>query len=172
MPFLPGRLDSLTAGDIMTEKLVVLLETDTIQHAANLFRDLRISGAPVVDAAGNLQGLLSTADVIPAVSARLAAASARPAPQSHADEWDEIWRALTSGPQQHEAGASEPVGKWMSRRVASVRDDLALVEVARIMCDGHWHRVPVVDWNGQLRGIVSTMDVLAAVVQAVDEIAR
>ena len=76
---------------------------------------------------------------------------------------------LTTGSQQDEAGASEPVGKWMSRRLVSVREDTALVDVARIMCDGHWHRVPVVDRQGQLRGIVSTMDVLAAVVHSADE---
>ena len=44
-----------------------------------------------------------------------------------------------------------------------------LVEVARVMCDGHWHRVPVVDDGGALCGIISTMDVLAALVNAADE---
>jgi CBS-domain-containing membrane protein len=37
------------------------------------------------------------------------------------------------------------------------------------MCDGHWHRVPVVDDAGALCGIISTMDVLAALVNAADE---
>jgi CBS-domain-containing membrane protein len=57
----------------------------------------------------------------------------------------------------------------MSRQVRSVPDKAPLVEVARVMCDGHWHRVPVVDDGGALCGIISTMDVLAALVNAADE---
>lgn len=169
MSRLPGRLGTLTARDIMTEKLVVLHETDTIAHAANTFRDLHISGAPVVDAAGKPVGLLSTSDIVPAVAARLLAAPTGPAPQSRESEWAEILQVLTSGSRQIEAGAKEPVSKWMSRRVVSVREDADLLDVARRMCAGHWHRVTVVDFHGKLCGIVSTMDVLAALVATDDE---
>ena len=37
------------------------------------------------------------------------------------------------------------------------------------MCSGHWHRVSVVDDEGALINIVSTMDVLAALVNVADE---
>jgi predicted transcriptional regulator len=171
---LPGRLGTLTARDIMTERLVVLRDGDTIQHAANLFRDLHISGAPVVNDAGVPVGLLSISDIVPAVAARMTSL-ARPEPggaPSRESEWAEICDLLNAGSTQAEAGAAEPVGKWMSRRLVSVREDTMLVDVARVMCDGHWHRVTVTDAQGRLRGIVSTMDVLAALVQAADEARR
>ena len=60
----------------------------------------------------------------------------------------------------------------MSRRLISVREDTPLVELARFMCDGHWHRVTVIDSQGRLNGIVSTMDILAALVQTADELGR
>jgi len=166
---LPGRLGTLTARDIMTEKLVVLRESDTIQHAASLFRDLQISGAPVVNGAGTPVGLLSVSDIIPAVAARMSAVPAGERPQSREAEWAEIWGLLTGGATSAAAGAGEHVGSWMSRRLVSVREDELLVEVARVMCDGHRHRVTVVDAQGRLRGIVSTMDVLAALVTVADE---
>jgi CBS-domain-containing membrane protein len=171
MPQFSERLNSLTARDVMTERLVVLHEADTIQHAANLFHDLHISGAPVVNSAGQPIGLLSMADVVTAVAARLSSEGPSAPAASREAEWAEVRALLNLGERRDEAGAGERVTKWMSRRVVSVRDNTRLVEVARTMCDGHWHRVTVVDQQGRLRGIVSTMDLLAAVVQASDEAA-
>jgi predicted transcriptional regulator len=170
MPNLSERLATLTAHDIMTEKLVLLRENDTIQHAANLFRDLHISGAPVVDAGGKPVGLLSVMDIVPAVAARFGTETAALPPQTREAEWEEICQILNSGGGRGEAG--ELVTRWMSRRLVSVRETTPLVDVARVMCDGHWHRVTVVDQSGRLKGIVSTMDVLAALVQAADEQAK
>lgn len=173
MPNLTERLATLRARDVMTEKLVILEESDTIQHAANLFRDLHISGAPVVGSEGTPVGLLSVSDIVPAVIARVgvrAGSGARP--QSREAEWEEICAILNGAEGQRESGGTELVSQWMSRRLVSVREDTSLVEVARILCSGHWHRVTVVDEAGRLIGIVSTMDVLAALVQAADEQAR
>lgn len=167
MPNLSERLTTLTARDIMTEKLVLLEESHTIQHAANLFRDLQISGAPVVDSGGKPVGLLSVTDIIPAVAARRSTAPVSPRPPSRESEWEEICEILNAD--GGESGAGDLVTKWMSRRLVSVREDTPLIEVARVMCDGHWHRLTVVDSNGKLRGILSTMDVLAALVHAADE---
>jgi CBS-domain-containing membrane protein len=167
MTNLPERLSTLTARDIMTEKLVLLGETDTLQHAANLFRDLHISGAPVVNAAGKPVGLLSVMDIVPAISARLGVPASSASPPTLEAEREEICQILNSG--SHRAEAAELVTRWMTRRLVSVRDSTPLVEVARVMCDGHRHRVTVVDHTGRLIGIVSTMDVLAALVHAADE---
>jgi predicted transcriptional regulator len=169
MSILPGRLGTLTARDMMTEKLVVLHDSDTIEHAASLFRDLAISGAPVVDSTGVPIGLLSVADIIPAVAARMSTAPKGACPQSREAEWAQICGLLTGHATSAAAGAQERVESWMSRRLVSVGEETPLTDVARIMCDGHWHRVTVVDTQGKLRGIVSTMDVLAALVAVADE---
>lgn len=169
MPNLSERLATLRARDIMTEKLVLLEENDTIQHAVSLFRDLHISGAPVVNSEGRAVGLLSVSDIVPAVTSRLAAPSVEGPSQSREAEWDEICAILNAGTTQAGSGGSEFVSRWMSRRLVSVREDTPLVELARVMCDGHWHRITVVDDDGRLTGIVSTMDVLATLVQASDE---
>jgi CBS domain-containing protein len=166
---LPGRLGSLTAHDVMTEKLVVLSETDTIAYAAMLFKEQRISGAPVVNEAGKAVGVLSVSDILPSVTNRLREAVEPGRPQSRQAEWEEICELL--GTPVTGGSDNDLVGERMSRRLVSVREQTPLIEVARIMCEGHWHRVTVVDSEGRLRGIVSTMDVLAALVQTADEYA-
>ena len=147
MTSLSERLATLTARDIMTEKLVLLEESDTVRHAANLFRDLHISGAPVVNAEGQPIGLLSVMDIVPVVGARLETPAAGPQPLTHESEWEEICQILNSG--ENRAAGGELVTRWMSRRLVSVRETTPLIEVARVMCDGHWHRVTVLDDSGR-----------------------
>ncbi len=160
MTTLPGRLGSLTASDVMTQEVVVIAETDSIQQAVGVLREHRITGAPVVDAAGRPVGMLSISDVIAAMESEEA-----PTPAKGDDQ--AAWELF--GHSAGEIKAEETVAERMSRQLVSVSHDTPLVEVARVMCDGHWHRLTVTDADGSVCGIVSTMDLLAAVVNTADE---
>jgi len=54
----------------------------------------------------------------------------------------------------------------MTEQVISVSADELLVEAARIMLSQGVHRLPVVDSERRLMGIISTTDVLRAFVEA------
>lgn len=172
MAKLPGRLGTLRAHDIMTGKVVVLSEEDTIQEAANTVIEQRISGAPVVNNQGVLVGMLSLTDIAQPRPAK--DATKEPAKGNghgprrfHTDDgahW-ELLRPLV--PPSGEG--AELVKDRMTRHLVSVPDTTPLVEIARVMCRDHLHRVVVVDKRGAVCGIVSTMDVLAALVNVVDE---
>ena len=165
MSRLPGRMGTLTAHDIMTTHVIVVQESDTIEAAIRTLRSHHITGAPVVDGRGKFVGILSLADL---VAARGPGADRNPEPLAQGDgaAWELFDRAR---PLDESAGGAQ-VGSRMSRRVTSVTEDAPLVEIARVMCGGHWHRVPVVNSAGALCGIISTMDVLAAIVNAADEL--
>ena len=165
MPHFSLRLAQLTARDVMTERLIVLQATDTVLDAATTLRDHQISGAPVVDEQGRPIGVFSPADVVPAVASRLGSVLA----DSGDRDLEQVCDLLSSSQTRLAAGGDEVVTGWMSRRIGSVVETTPLVEVARTMCDRHAHRVVVVDAAGKLRGIVSAMDVLAAIVKAADE---
>lgn len=169
MAKLSKRLAKLTARDVMSERLVVLNETDSIQHAANLFREQKVSGAPVVDAAGQIVGLLSTTDIIPAIAARLAPLVAAPRTQAQPTWWDRVYDVLNSAGPPEDEPPGEPLVNWMSRKVVSVGENTPFLEVARKMSAAHIHRLVVIDAAGRPRGIVSTLDVLEALVEAVDK---
>ena len=160
---LPGRLASLTARDIMTDKVVVVSESDTLEAAANTLIELQISGAPVVNKTGMFVGLLSLADIAQPRPLE-PHAEERPIYSEEASHW-ELFRHIPLS----RLGSNELVKDRMSRRLISVSLDATLTEISRIMCHGHWHRVVVVDEHGSVCGIVSTMDILAAVVNTADE---
>jgi CBS domain-containing membrane protein len=149
MARLPGRLGELAIRDVMTRDVVTLSESDTLARAMQVFQHEHITGAPVVNVRGELVGLISRSDLLSAIESAREARGARPA-----------------------ADGETPgglVAERMTSDVVFVRDIAPLIEAARIMCVGHWHRVPVVDAYDKLCGIVSTMDILAALVNAADE---
>jgi len=156
MPILPGRLGTLAARDLMTHDLVVLKDTDPLTEAISSLKEKRITGAPVVDESGTFIGILSISDLL----------EHRSQEGSMLGKREPIHHEKSSLPQANE----EKVWDRMSDQVTSVTTDTPIVEVARVMCEGHWHRVPVVDENSVLVGIVSTMDVLAALVHTADEL--
>lgn len=168
MGILPGRLGTLTARDVMTGRIIVLSESDTLDAAIQTLREHHITGAPVTDEQGRLIGILSLYDLVgvPASSRR------RPdgqRPLAHGEE-PVVWDLFEKAAADERDFRVERVADRMSRKVASVTAETPLVEVARAMCDGHWHRVPVVDEKGSLVGIITAMDVLAALVHAADEL--
>ena len=54
------------------------------------------------------------------------------------------------------------VGDWMSTEVATVTEDVSMIKAGRIMRDKKIRRLPVVDKDGRLVGIVSERDLKAA----------
>jgi predicted transcriptional regulator len=120
--------------------------------------DHRISGLPVVDAAGKIEGILTEGDLL----RRSEIATER-------RRWP--WLELLLGPGRT---ASEYVrthgrvcGELMSREVVSVGPEAKLVEIVEIMERRRIKRVPVID-NETLVGLISRADLIAALAQVLD----
>jgi CBS domain-containing membrane protein len=164
MAILPGRLGTLTARDVMTAQVIVVYEQDTLETAMATLREHHITGAPVVDDENRFVGILSISDVIPGEGR---GDSLMPPLVHGVDKvtWELYDRATPIDPQL----STDKVYSRMTQPVTSITVNASLVEAARVMCDGHWHRVPVIDKDGSLAGIISTLDVLAALVNTADE---
>jgi CBS-domain-containing membrane protein len=166
MPTLPGRLGCLTARDVMTRDVITLSVSTTVDAAIAWLREQQVTGAPVVDGDGRLVGVLSVRDLLNV--RRGAQKERKPVPLAHGHD-QTTWDLFAQATPLDSKLRAQTVSERMSRTVTSVASDAPIVEIARAMCDGHWHRVPVVDDKNMLCGIVSTMDILAAVVNAADE---
>jgi CBS domain-containing protein len=55
---------SLLASDVMINDVVVVTESTPLKEVAKIFAERKITGAPVIDADGELVGVISETDII------------------------------------------------------------------------------------------------------------
>ncbi|MGQ0618728.1 MAG: CBS domain-containing protein [Panacagrimonas sp.] len=128
-----AKLDSVPVRDYMTTQLVKLTPQMEVMAAVNQLVKHRISGAPVVDAQGNLVGMLS--------------------------EMDCMQVGLIAAEDTCVAG---PVSQFMKTSVVSVSPDDSLTQLAQLFLSKPFRRYPVME-NGKLVGQISRSDVLRAI---------
>jgi CBS domain-containing protein len=58
------RAMSLSAGEMMTKKVIAVSPEDTLEQAATLMTQNEVSRLPVIDAAGKLVGIVSRRDIM------------------------------------------------------------------------------------------------------------
>ena len=135
--------------DIMTTDPVRVTGDTTLKEAARLMVRHRVSGLPVVDERSTLIGIVSEGDFI-----RQEASRDRPPGVSLLD-------ALFGEGELEPVGA-ETVSEVMTRSVVTITPEATVGEAARIMGRRNVKRLPVVDLEGELIGIVSRADVVGA----------
>jgi len=155
MNLLDKPLHSLTAEDLMTATVVTIPVNMSLRCAARTLTRAGVSGAPVVDETGRCVGVLSTTDFL-----KLAGFEHQPGPFAPQVECD--WQV----PDPDEV-PDDDVRTLMTADPVTVGRQTLLGDLARRMLDAHIHRVIVDDGKGRPVGIVSTIDVLAAVARFV-----
>ena len=158
------RLRTLRVGDVMHTQVVTLEPHQSMAEAAKVFLQHGISGAPVVDGQGRVVGILSAMDFV----RRQARAATRPATGLSPLEY-EVVHDEPCGPIHIQEVEEDRVGTHMTPAVQTIAADAPLVEAARTMCLEHIHRLVVLDQHGAPQGVLTSLDLVAALMQAVDE---
>lgn len=117
---------------VMTRDVKSCSPGDTLASAARLLWDHDIGGLPVIDDAGRIAGMVTDRDLCMA--------------------------AYTQGVPLHEVR----VASVMARPVHTCREEDPLAQVLRTMAEQQVRRVPVVDHQGRVVGIVSINDLARA----------
>ena len=125
-------LKSCLVKDYMTRTLVTFRPDTDVLDAIHKLVEHRIAGAPVVDDAGNLVGMLS--------------------------EFDCMKIALHAA---YHGDYGGPVSSYMSKDVKTVNAEMSIVDLAQEFADKGFRRFPVTDSN-RLVGQISRRDVLRA----------
>jgi CBS domain-containing protein len=152
------RLQSLSVRDVMNDNVLTLSKNQLMSDAALLLAEHGIAAAPVLDDQGRCVGMLSATDFI-----RSNAESSL-----DADE-HQLVKEGEHAPLHMDWQPEDLVSKHMTNAVQTVDANLPLLKAAEVMCVQHIHRLPALDEAGRPAGIISTMDVVAALVNAVDE---
>lgn len=155
----------ILARDVMRTDVLVLRAADSIRSAAEQLEDMGASGAPVVDEAGHLIGVLTTKDIArsehvdeESISTRIEGVS-EPDDASTADAEGFDEEVFTTEAFAEEVAGRARIGDWMTPGVTSVAPGTTLGDVCRVMIDENIHRVFVVDQK-RLLGVVSSKDVV------------
>jgi predicted transcriptional regulator len=153
-------LFSLTAADLMSAPLVTIPEEMSLQGAAHRLVKAAVTGAPVVNSEGHCVGVLSTTDFVHWIDREKHGPVACATSPAFCAPWQMV---------NAEELSNELVHDWMTRDAVMVAATMPLVDIARKMLDAHIHRVIVIDSGRRPIGIVSSTDVLAAVVRAASD---
>ncbi|MCW7551365.1 CBS domain-containing protein [Endozoicomonas gorgoniicola] len=151
-------LQSVTAAQIMTHKVISVPYDWTVDRLARFFTDKGISGAPVVDESRRLVGVVTLSDIVRQAGSGLVDMKCR-----DEDFYSSMLDAELSEEDMqsfHESiDQSVLVNDIMTPMVFEVEPDTPLVKVAEAMVRGRIHRVLVTEGR-KLKGIISVLDIL------------
>jgi CBS domain-containing protein len=145
----------ITVSEVMTRRVITASPDTTFKEAVGLLERNRVSGLPVVDRTGKLVGIVSEADLLNKAEKREPDAYVLESRRHRLDR---------------SRAAALDVGSAMSREVTSVRADSPIALAAREMHTRGFKRLPVVDADGQLVGIVTRGDLLKVFLRTDDEL--
>jgi CBS domain-containing protein len=155
-------MNNIKVKDLMTTLVVSFDPKEPIHEAAGRLANNGVSGGPVLDG-GKVVGVISEADLILAST-----------PPAHVDRGVSVFDVLTiagsAKPRHHEHGKT--VGDVMSLVVVDIGPEESIWSAARRMEVKAVKRLPVVDEDGNLLGIISRADLVGALARRDSDIAE
>jgi CBS domain-containing protein len=134
-------LKELVVGDVMSLDPITVSVDASIEQAQDILRANHITGLPVVDADGELVGVLSQSDLVWGPGLHVSA----------------LLRKQPSGLR---------VGELMTSPAVTVSLDEAVIEAARVMLRHRVHRLVAVDGRGRPVGVLSATDYVTLAAEA------
>ena len=140
--------------NIMTEEVITVSTGDSVETCAKLLQENNISGLPVLDEAGRVAGIVTEGDLI------------RRASRVKAPGYLEILGGLIylGSPKKFvdklQRAMSLEAGQLMSTNVIAVNPEETLEKAATLMIEKGISRLPVLDKQGKLVGIISRRDIM------------
>lgn len=148
----PPHGQRVLVGEVMSSELLTMPEDTSLRTAALVMTHARISGAPVVDAHGDLVGVISDRDLLDKVA---------PAPSG-------LGRRVAAAVRHHDAVT---VGEACTRPARTTDVDTPVRVAAREMAAAGVGRLVVLDGTEPV-GIITRTDMLRVLLRSEDEISE
>jgi len=144
------------AKDIMVTNVITVTPQDDVNRVAHLLLEYHISGLPVVNSKGKLVGIISEADLVfqekkvrsPFFMVLFDSPIYLERPHRFLDEL--------------KRSAAQKVKDLMSTKLHTVGPETGIADVATILAEKGINRVPVVDKEGKILGIITRQDIIKA----------
>jgi CBS domain-containing protein len=142
---------SVKAGDVMTRKVVSVKRETSLEEVAEIMAEKDVSGVPVIEEDGKVAGVISEKDFLLNMGAKNT--------KTFMGVVAECLKAKGCIAVDIRAKKAEDI---MTSPPITVTEDTTLLDVANILKEKKINRVPVVDQNSYLIGIVSRGDIVEA----------
>ncbi len=136
--------------EVMTKNVVTIHRQEDLHEAARLLSEHRISGMPVVDDGNRVIGVISEADVLALAGMK----------KEHT--FKDVLRNILAEPVPARKTGNK-VGDVMSFPPITAKADDDIGEVANILDERRIKRLPVVDGEGKLVGVIARADIVRAI---------
>ncbi len=142
--------------DVMTTEVITVSTGDSVETCAKLMQEHNISGLPVLDEAGRVAGMVTEGDMI------------RRASRVKAPGYLEILGGLIylGSPKKFveelQRAMSLEAGQLMSKNVFFISPEDTVEKAATLMVEKSISRLPVIDGQQKLVGIVSRRDIMSS----------
>ncbi|XP_052202117.1 CBS domain-containing protein CBSX1, chloroplastic-like [Diospyros lotus] len=159
----PQRTGIYTVGDFMTRKedLHVVKTTTTVDEALETLVDKRVTGFPVIDDDWKLVGVVSDYDLLALDSI----SGGGQADTNLFPDVDSSWKAFNEIQRLLGKTNGKIVGDLMTPAPLVVRETTNLEDAARLLLETKYRRLPVVDGDGRLVGLITRGNVVRAALQ-------
>lgn len=144
--------------DVMTTDVVTVDQITPFKEIARLLVEHRISAVPVLRLGRHVSGVVSEVDLI-------AARDKHAGTRKH-------WTGMLRYGTDHDRYLRLTAAQLMSSPVVTTHPDATIPSAARLMTTRHVKRLPVVDSDGKLVGLVSERDLLGVFLVPDDGVAR
>ena len=138
--------------ELMTTDVVTVPASMPLKEAAALMAERTVSGLPVVDTANAVLGVLSEGDILYRETGRRT-------------------RSVLARTSEDPRASAVTAGEAMSAPAVTIGPRRLVSDAANLMIDNGIRRLPVVDDDGTLIGIVTRADLVRAFVRPDEEVA-
>ena len=145
----------MKVSEVMSREVITVSDLDSVENCARLLQEHNISGLPVLDKSGKVVGIVTEGDLI------------RRASRIKTPGYLEILGGLIylGSPGKFVDGLKRAMsleaGQLMSKNVVSVLPGDSIEDAATLMVEKRINRLPVIDEEGSLVGILSRRDIMA-----------
>lgn len=158
------RENPMKVRDFMIKDVHTVNENAKVSDILQLFVSKRINGAPVVDEAGRLMGMVSDGDILRYIN------------PSRQTVYDMFSYVFVQQPEELEEALSyktgTPARKIMKKNAQFVSPDQDLEEALGILAKHHFKKLPVVNADKQVVGVISRGDLLKQIATRLNELNR
>ncbi len=149
----------LSAKDIMNKSVITINKNASINELSSLLLKHGISGVPVMDDNGNMVGVATEGDIIVKDT------------DLHFPRYFKLLdsiiylESLTRFKKNLKKHLATKVEEIMSSEVVTVGETAPVQEIANIMTKENINRVPVVNENNKLVGIITRADIIKSMIK-------